>query len=72
MLTFAQACRRAIVASRDGCVRHVNASIDPGGRDHPEPYITGYRVSDWCDDSTVRSFVGGTETQGRWSPEAAT
>jgi hypothetical protein len=39
------------------CTQHVNAVL---GKDADgTPCITGYVVSDWCDGSTVATFVEG-------------
>lgn len=63
-MTYQEACKSAS-ESRDGCVHHVNATIrkpaTTGGEREPTIDPDGYRVSDWCGDHTVASYVDGRE-----------
>ena len=77
-MTFLQACEAA-AAMRDGCGHHVNARIDPGAfgatestEGYPHLDTRGYTVSDWCDGTTVRTFVNGREQDGRYVPDRYT
>lgn len=48
------------ISARDGCTQYVKATLSDA--EHPatgEPYIAGYSVSDWYDDSVVARFDSG-------------
>lgn len=52
----ARARQRSLTSDYRGCSVHLNVVIT---RRDGYPQITGYTLSDWCDDSTVDTFVNG-------------
>jgi hypothetical protein len=59
--SFSSACAQAEKEHKEhGCVRHVNAVIhevrDDETREVVGHKIGGYWISDWRDDTTVRSY----------------
>lgn len=62
-MTYEDAIGHAIATSlkHPNCVQHVYAIVrhDPANR---RAVVVGYAVSDWCDPSTIVSFVNGRES----------
>jgi hypothetical protein len=60
--TFKEACEYAKQESKkQECTKHVCAIISRGQGAEGQPYIQGYRVDDWHDGTTVRTYTNGEE-----------